>query len=52
MWNLHVLSVLASVSSEHFSFLPQLKDMLIWSIDYSELPVGVNVSVEVCLSLC
>lgn len=47
VWSLNVLAVPAYVSSEHSNFLPQPKDMQARSIGYSELPIGVNVSVVV-----
>lgn len=46
MWNLHVLPVLTWV------FFSQSKDMQLRLMGNPKLPVGVNVSVNVCLSLC
>ncbi len=51
VWSLHVLPVSAWVLSGYSSFLPQSKDMQFRLIGDSKLPVGVNVSVNGCLSL-
>merc|ERR1712237_17615 len=54
VWSLHVLHVSAWVLSGFSGFLPQSKDTLIGVrlIGDSKLPVGVNVLVDGCLSLC
>ncbi len=52
MFSLHVLLVSALVTSGYSGFLPQSKDMQVRLTGDSELPVGVNVSVNgCCLSL-
>ena len=40
------------VSSGFSSFLPQSKDMHVWLVGGSKLPVGVIVSVHGCSSMC
>ena len=50
VWSLHVLPVLAWVSSGYSGFLPQSKNMHVRLIGGSKLPVGVGVSG--CLSSC
>merc|ERR1712035_232177 len=50
--SLHVLPVSAWVLSGFSGFLPQSKDMHVRLIGDSKLPVGVNVSVSGCLSMC
>ena len=53
MWSLHVLLVSAWVLSRYSGFLPQSKDMQRNRlINNSKLPVGVNLSMSGCLSLC
>ena len=52
VWSLHVLPVLAWVSSGCSGFLPESKDMYVWLIGGSKLPVGVLVSVRGCSSMC
>jgi len=47
----HVLPVAAWVPSGFSGFLPQSKDMQSGSL-MSKLPIGVNVRVSGCLSLC
>ena len=51
VWSLHVL-VLAWVFTGYSGFLSQSKDMQVRFIVDSKLPVGVNVTVNGCLSLC
>lgn len=45
-------SLSACVGSRYSSFLPQPKGMHVGLIGNSELSVGVNVSLNYCLSLC
>ena len=52
VWNLHVLPMLAWVSSEYSGFLPQSKDMHVRLIGGSNLPIEVLVSMHGCLSMC
>ena len=52
VWSLHVLPVLAWVSSGYSGFLPQSKDMHVRLIGDSKLPVGVIESVRGCLCMC
>ena len=53
VWSLHVLPVSAWVYSMYSGFLPHPKNMLSGDrlIGDSKLPVGVNVSVDGCLSV-
>lgn len=51
MWRLRVLPVPAWVPGTP-SFLPRPKGMHVGLIGNSELSVGVNVSLNYCLSLC
>ena len=52
VWSLHVLPVSAWVLSGFSGFLPQSKNMHVRSIGDSKLSLGVNVSVNGCVSLC
>ena len=52
LWSLHVVRVLAWVSSGYSGFLSQFKDMHVRLIGGSILPIGVIVSVHVGLSSC
>lgn len=52
LWSLHVLPLFAWVPSGCSSFPPQSKDMQVWLIGSSKLPVGVSASGNGCLSLC
>ena len=50
--SLHVLPMLAWVSSGYSGFFPQSTDMHVRLIGGSKLPVGVLVSVHGCSSMC
>ena len=53
VWSFHVLPVSAGVFSEYSGFCPQSKNMQSRGrfIGHSELPVGVNVSMNGCSTL-
>merc|ERR1712035_100792 len=51
VWSLHVLLVSAWVLSGYSGFLPQSKDMHDRLIGVSKLPVGVNVSEWLSVSM-
>ncbi len=51
MWSLHVLPVSAWVLSRYSDFLPQSRDVQVQLIGDSISQVGLNVSMNGCLSL-
>ncbi len=52
VWSLHVLVVPACVFSQHSGFLTQSKGMQVRLTGDFKLPVGVNVSVRLSVSIC
>ena len=51
VWNLHVLPVAAWFLSRYSGFLPQSQKHAKLELGHSKLPIGVNLTMDYCLSL-